>query len=111
MKLERLLRAALDKIAIEVHRDDVVHGERAAHRGARVDEEGRRIAPRAAMTVMVDDRRALEHSNCVNKLLRHSVTRFFQRSQDRPTVARLIASALRPSSSSREAIFPPSVAA
>src|SRR6266550_1633016 len=111
MEFERRLCAAFHEIAGEIDGHDVVDRQRAAHRRACVDVEGARVAPGAAVAVVVDDPRALEHANRVDELLLHDVTRLFQSSHERPTVARLIASALPPSSASSAAIGPPSAAA
>src|SRR5688572_20817518 len=111
VKLERGLRTALDERAVEIDRDNVLHCQRAAHGGPRVDVERAGVTPGAAVAVMIDESRALEHANRVNELLFHGETRLFQNSHERPTVPRLTASARRPSSGSSAAIGPPSIAA
>src|SRR5688572_6093926 len=108
---ERLTRGPFDEIPLEIHRDDVVHRQRASHRRTRVDVEGCRIAPGAAVAVVIDVAGALEHPDRIDELLLHDMTRLFQSSHDRPTVARLMASAFRPSSRSSAAIGPPSLSA
>ena len=68
---ERRTRGALDEVAREIDGDDVVHGQRAAHRRAGVDVEAAGVAPRAAVAVVVDIAGALEHPDRVDELLFH----------------------------------------
>jgi len=67
MALERRLCGALEQPAVEVHRHDVVCGQRAAHRRARIDEEPAALTADAAMPAVVDDARALEHADGIGQ--------------------------------------------
>src|SRR5438874_1640983 len=108
---ERRPCGAFHEIAREIHRDDVVGTQRTPHRRTGIDIEAVLVAPRTAVAVVVDVAGALEHPDRVDELFLDHVTLFFQSSHDRPTVARLIASALRPSSALNAAMGPPSDAA
>ena len=71
VKLERRPRGALHERAIEIDRDDVRGGQRETRRRARVDVEGRGVAPRAAVAAVVDDLGARQHPNRIDQLLRY----------------------------------------
>ena len=74
--LERRTRGALDEIAGEIDGHDVVDGQRAAGGRAGIDVEAVLVAPGAAVAVVIDVARALEHPNRVNELLLHSSSSF-----------------------------------
>src|SRR6185437_10588579 len=110
----------IDRTAVEIDRDDVVGGQRATHRGAGVDVERRSVAPHAAMSVVIDVLRTLQHANGIDEVLfdgllglpRHvHVTCCLHASHARPTVCTLTISAMRPSSASSAAIGPPNACA
>src|SRR5213075_2352031 len=58
--------AAIDRLAVEIDRDDVLHGQRGAYRGAGVDVERVGVAPHAAMAVVVDVFRMLQHAEYID---------------------------------------------
>src|SRR3954469_3213994 len=125
----RLDVPAIDRLPVEIDRDDVLHGQRGAHRGAGIDVERVGVAPHTAMAVVIDVFGMLQHANGVHKFLLdlvlrrlchdvsscelriYFITRCFHKSQERPTVLTLTTSAIRPSSASSAASGPPSASA
>ena len=65
----RLQGERVSRLAVEIDGDDVLDGERAAHRGAGVNVKRRGVAPRAAMAVVVDVFRALQHADGIDQIL------------------------------------------
>ena len=61
----------LDQVAVQIDRDDVVGGQRAADGGAGVDVERVGVAPRAGVAVVIDIAGALEHPDRVDELILH----------------------------------------
>src|SRR3954449_7252104 len=71
----RLDVAAIDRLAVEIDGDDVLHGQRGAHRGAGVDVERVGVTPHAAMAVVVDVFGMLQHADGVDQFLLDLVLR------------------------------------
>src|SRR5687768_14310142 len=122
----RLHIASVHRTAVQIDGDDVLNGQRGAHRGAGIDIERASIAARAAVAVVVDVLRALQHADGIHQLLLcfllrwlwhrrapvvvgYFVTRCFHKSHERPTVWTLTTSASAPSSASSAATGPPSI--
>src|SRR5262249_6783402 len=69
-KLQRRLDiAAVNRLAVEIDRNDVLDGERGAHRGAGIDVERTGAGAYAAMAVVIDIFRVLQHANGIHKFL------------------------------------------
>ena len=69
MALERGLVASFDLIRFDVDRANIFHGQPAALARADVDEDVAVVEADAAMSVIVDDVRLLEHSDAIDQLL------------------------------------------
>src|SRR5207244_474865 len=63
------LLLAFHLVRVEVDDAEVLYGEQAALAGADVDEEAVVVQPHAAMAVVVDDVRLLQHPDAVHELL------------------------------------------
>ncbi|MNC87345.1 hypothetical protein D3C83_30640 [compost metagenome] len=69
VEFQRRLAAALDHVAVEVDRADVVDREQAALARADVDEHAALAGADAGVAVVVDDVRPLQHADAVDQLL------------------------------------------
>ncbi len=69
--LERCLVASVNLIRFDVYRANIIHCKPAALARADVDQDVTVVEANAAVSIIIDDIRLLEHSDAIDELLLH----------------------------------------